>query len=164
MNRVFRAAMVGSLLSFSAWASGQQPASLPENVAADQIVKLVQQSRQQIGLAKLGRIRDARLTSQACKRADKDDDSETVLGGFVGEKVGTMSCLSYSTSDPSLQSAKLLEWATRKDEEQDRWTARRLAVGVCFRRTANHPEGRYWVFASKYLGAIRTFFYRFVWD
>ncbi len=80
------------------------------------------------------------------------------------DKVGTISYVLYSTSDPNQPPAELLKWASRKsDEEQLGWKAQRLAVGVCFIQDTKYPEGRYWVCTSKYLGAIKSFFYMFVW-
>ena len=158
------AVVAGLLLFCSNWTSGQQAAPIAENAAADQIAIQVQQVRQQSGLPKLRRIHDARLRAQACDRAEHGDESITITTGFFREKVGTTSCLLYSTSDPQRASPKLIEWAEEKTESERDWTARRLAVGVCFRRTAEHPEGRYWVCAAKYLSAIKSFFYGFVWD
>jgi hypothetical protein len=158
------AILAGMVLLCSGSASGQQSASKEENAAADQIARLVERTRQQSGVPRLRRISDSRLRVQACERAERGDDSAAIGSGFFREKVGTTSYVLYSIADPTQPSPELLEWAGQKAESERDWTAHRFAVGVCFKRTAQHPEGRYWVCAAKYLGAIKSFFYSFVWD
>jgi len=144
--------------------AAQQPGPINEKAAGDEVASLMQQTQQQAKVPKLRRIRDDRLREQACQRAEQGDDSATVVSGFFKEKVGTVSCALYSTSDPSQAPSKVLDWAARSVEPDRNWTAHRFAVGVCFKRTERHPEGRYWVCVSKYLGTLKSFFYSFVWD
>jgi hypothetical protein len=66
-----------------------------------------------------------------------------------------ISYVSYSTQDPHQPTPELLAWATRKEHSEPR----RLAVGVCFVRTAQETEGRYWIDVGSYMGAIKSFFY-----
>ncbi|MGA9529479.1 MAG: hypothetical protein WBS24_15295 [Terriglobales bacterium] len=153
------------LLLVSQMAVGEQAPSEKERMAAYMIAKTVEQARQQHRLSKLRRISDGHLRELACGRAAKGDESAMIEDGTSMDKVGTISYVLYSTSDPNQPPPELLEWASRKsDEEQLGWKAHRLAVGVCFIRDTKHPEGRYWVCASKYLGAIKSFFYMFVWS
>jgi len=91
--------------------------------------------------------------------------SDGISWGSSSDKVGTLSIVRYSTANPQEPSAKLLEWATLKPEqEMGDSDAHRFAVGVCHVQNANHPEGRYWICAAKYMGAIKSFFYAFVWE
>ncbi|MGO9167184.1 MAG: hypothetical protein ACLP56_09950 [Candidatus Sulfotelmatobacter sp.] len=139
-------------------AAAEQAPSEKERAAADVVAKIVQRTRRQHGLSKLRRISDKHLRELACERAGRGDESATIENGFSADKVGTISYVLYSTSSPDQPSAELLDWVSRKpDEEQLGWEAHRFAVGVCFVRDTKHPEGRYWVGASKYLGAIKSF-------
>ncbi len=157
------AVAIAAGLLVAGWASAQESTAKAEALAVAETARLVQQTRQEKGLRKLGLIRDDRLRGQACARATRGDESATIVSGFFREKVGTMSVVLYSTSDPSQPAPAMLDWAGDKARsEQPDWT--RFAVGVCFMHTAKYPEGRYWVCASKYLGAVKTFFFRFVWD
>ncbi len=153
------------LLVISQIAAAEQAPSDKEKAAANVIAKIVQRTRRQHGLSKLRRISDRHLRELACERAGQGDESATTENGTSMDKVGTISYVLYSTSSPDQPALQLLEWASRKpDEEQLGWKAHRFAVGICFIRDTKHPEGRYWVGASKYLGAIKSFFYMFVWE
>ena len=91
--------------------------------------------------------------------------SEGISEGSSLDKVGTLSIVRYSTANPQEPSAKLLEWATlRPEKEMGGLEAHRFAVGVCYVQNAKHPEGRYWISAAKYMGAVKSFFYAFVWE
>jgi len=91
--------------------------------------------------------------------------SERISEGSSQDKAGTLSIVRYSTANPREPSAKLLEWATLKPEqEMGASTPHRFAVGVCYVQNAKHPEGRYWICAGKYMSAIKSFFYAFLWE
>jgi hypothetical protein len=165
MDSRLRACLAAALILVSQIAIAEQTSAERERAAADDVARIVQQVRRQNGLSKLRRIRDQQLRTETCERGKHDDESASIAGGSSWNKAGTISYVRYSTSNPQEPSPKLLEWAARKDsEEQAGWRAHRFAVGICFIQDARHPEGRYWICVSKYLGAIKSFFYMFVWE
>jgi hypothetical protein len=157
---VFAALLIGASTT-----AAQQPPAEKEKAAADEVAKVVRQSRREHHLSHLWRISDGQLGKAACNLAAADDMSERISNGSSTDKAGTLSIVRYSTANPQEPSAKLFEWATQKPEqEMGGSTAHRFAVGVCYVQNAKHPEGRYWICAAKYMGAIKSFFYAFVWE
>jgi hypothetical protein len=155
------------LLSVASVAAAQQSTAEKEKAAADEVAKIVRQTRREHQLSHLWRISDRRLRKSACQSAAADDLSEGVSWGSSSDKVGTLSIVRYSTANIQEPSAKLLEWATlrpAREMEIGGSEAHRFAVGVCYVQNAKHPEGRYWICAAKYMGAIKSFFYAFVWE
>ena len=136
----------------------QVPSPVTEKEAGDKVATLVAEARRQNGLPKLKRIDDPHLRADACERAQRNDVRTWV--GAVGGRVGYISGVAYSTTDPSQPVPELLSFATRKEH----WEAHRFAVGVCFVQTAQSPAGRYWVDVESYMGAIQTFFQRPFWS
>jgi hypothetical protein len=149
--------IAAGLLVVSQIAVGQQPPSEKEKAAADVIAKIVQQTRQQRRLSKLGRIEDKQLRADACKRA-QEDDARTWEGAFSG-KVGSISGVAYATTDPGQPVPELVSFAVRKEH----WEAHRFAVGVCFVKTSEYPAGEYWIDVNSYMSAIEAFFQRPFW-
>jgi len=160
-NRLIAAA----LLSAASIAAAQQSPAEKEKAASEQVATVVRQARRDHRLSHLWRISDKRLRKSACQLAAADDLSDRISTGSSLDKVGTLSIVRYSTPNPQEPSAKLFEWATQKPaQEMGGDTAHRFAVGVCYVQNAKHPEGRYWVCAANYMGAIKSFFYAFVWE
>jgi hypothetical protein len=135
-------------------ASAQQSAAAAEKGAADSVSSLVTERRLHGGLSKLRRIEDPHLRANACERAQRDDTR--TWEGVSGAKAGYISGVAYSTADPVQSIPELLSFATRKEH----WEAHRFAVGVCFVRTSEYPEGRYWIDVASYISAVATFFER----
>jgi hypothetical protein len=145
--------------------AAQQPREVKEKAAGNEIATVVRQTRREHGLSHLWRISDGNLRKSACQLAAADSLSEGISDGSSLDKVGTISIVRCSTANPQEPSANLLEWAMRKPaQEEGGWVAHRFAVGVCYVQSAKHPEGRYWICAAKYMGAIKSFFYAFVWE
>jgi hypothetical protein len=148
-------------------------ATAKEKKAEEEVLKLVETVRQQIGLPKLSQIHDSRLREDACESAKRGKGTGSLypLGptkiwipsGVLGD-VGNLSTFSYMVSDPSRTTPDLQTWATQTTY----WGGipHRFAVGVCFVTTTEHPEGTYWIDVGFYMGAIKTFLYRatFMWD
>jgi hypothetical protein len=145
------------LLVVSQIAVAEQPPSEKERAAADVIARVVQQTRQQRGLSKLGLIEDTQLRADACKRAQRDDAG--TWEGAISGKVGSICGVAYSTTDPSHPVPELLFFAVRKEH----WEAHRFAVGVCFVQTSAYPAGKYWIDVGSYMSPIEAFVQRLFW-
>jgi hypothetical protein len=147
-----------SVMLFAAQAThAQQTEAAMEKQAADSVANLVKQIRSQNKLPELKRIEDPVLREDACAHAAKGAASwETGTGVVVRNGAVSLAHISYSTSAPSSSAPKLESWVTENDPREPR----RFAVGVCLVRTAETPEGKYWIELGTYKGAAQSFFYR----
>jgi hypothetical protein len=161
----------GRLASQSGRAEQTSVSKAKEKKAEEEVAKLVETLRQQEGLPSLRRIGDPHLRENACESAKRGKGTGSLypLGptkiwipsGILGD-VGNLSTFSYMALDPSETSPELQTWATQATYFSS--TPARFAVGACFASTTEHPEGTYWIDVGYYMGTIKTFFYRFVWD
>ena len=157
-NSVRAAGLLIALLSLTALQTNAQETELAlEKKAADTVANFVQEARTQNKLPKLERIEDSYLRDEACKHAKNGSASwQTGSGAVVRNGAVALSYIAFSTVDPSHRAPELTSWAT-KNEWGD---PRRFAVAICFMRTAEDPEGRYWIQIGTYMGATKSFFYR----
>jgi hypothetical protein len=150
-------------IALASQVGAQQAASTKEKVAADSVAKFVEQVRDQNGLSKLRRIEDLHLREDACRRATKGDKSPGKSTGIgPPEKVGMLSVLWYSTIDPNQPAPELVDWTKRSQS----WGGEphRFAVAACLAAATEHSEERYYLDIGTYMSAIKSFFYRAVWD
>ena len=127
-----------------------------EKQAGDAVANLVQQAHSQNKLPVLERLEDPNLRVEACARAKTGPTSWTTSSAVVVRNGAvTLSRISYSTNDPAYRTPEFLSWAGNEHGEP-----RRFAVGVCFVRTAEGSEGRYWIEVVTYMGMTKSLFYR----
>lgn len=166
--------LLSSVSPLKAQLTGTQQSSIPnkEKKAQQEVIKLVEVLRQQKGLPRLSEIEDRHLREDACESAKRGkgrglfyfppgSTNLIVPDGILGD-VGNLSTISYMALDPSQPSPELQTWATLSSYQASE--PHRFGVGVCFVSTPQYPEGTYWIDVGYYMGAIKTFFYRFVWD
>lgn len=162
----------GRLASQSGGAEQTSVSKAKERRAEEEVAELVETLRQQRGLPSLRRISDPHLREDACESAKRGkgrglfyfppgSTNLIVSEGILGD-VGNLSTISYMALDPSQPSPELQTWATLSSYQASE--PHRFGVGVCFVSTPQYPEGTYWIDVGYYMGAIKTFFYRFVWD
>ncbi len=146
------------VLSFIALKTqAQQTATDQEMKTGDAVANLVREARNRSKLPGLQRIEDPHLHDEACARANTRTTVWTTSSAVVVRNGAvTLSRLSYSTSEAARRTPELLSWAT----ENERGEPRRFAVGVCFARSTEDPEGRYWIEVVTYMGGTKSFFYR----
>ena len=144
-----------------------------ETKAEEDIVKVLEATRQQKGLPRLRRIHDPRLREDACESAKRGRGTGSLYlpgttkvmlpSGLLGD-VGNLSTFSFTTANPNQLSPELQIWATQQTYYSE--APQRFGVGVCFVSTTEHPEGTYWIDIGYYMSAIKTFLYRatFMWD
>jgi hypothetical protein len=139
--------------------SAQPSISIREKDAADAVAKLVLEERRQAHLSKLHRIEDPGLRADACERA-RQGNVRTWEGPSSHGKVGIISGVEYSTSDPRQPLPELLSFATRKEH----WEAHRFGVGVCLLNTTTEASVRYWITIASYEGAFKSLLDHLWWD
>jgi len=161
----FCASVVTSLavVLASQGALAQRSVSDMEKSAADTVAKFIETARKHNDLPKLRRIRDGHLRVDACQRAARGDKS---LGQSSGigppEKVGTLSALWYSTSDPNQPPPELLEWAKGPEPKYEQ--PHRFGVGICLVSASGGAEQRYWIDVGTYMSAIKSILNIPTWD
>ena len=143
--------------------SAQNSAAAKERTAADGVARFVERVRSDDGLPYLRRIEDGHLRQDACRRATKGDKSGGHSTGIgPPEKVGMLAVFWYSTRDPNERSPDLAEWIKGPGPQYEQ--PHRFAVGVCVVSATGPSEERYWVEIGTYMSAIKSLFYRPVWD
>ena len=163
VRRASLAVALGLILASSSGAAQQHPPSGKEKQAAEIVAKLVEQTRSQNKLPRLRHINDHYLQGDICSRAAKGDGSNKGQSTGIGppEKVGMLSVLWYSTSDPNRLTPELEELAKGPAHQYEQ--PRRFAVAVCLSTTSNHEE-RYWIEVGTYMSAVKSLLNAATWE
>jgi len=140
----------------------QHSVSVSEKKVADEVAGIVQRVREQNRLPKLARIDDRQVWEDACSRAKMGSSPRGQRYGATGDKVGTLSVLWYSTLSPGQSQPELMQFAKGPDAEYKQ--PHRFSVGVCFDSKDGNAQAKYWIEVRMYMGTIKSFFYRAVWD